>query len=275
MKCAFLDLYCFPVKPRTRDFADAQRSWREAARTLGKLHSVKLSKVGLDAWKRPADFYTRQVKSLGSVSAAQARTRSNSSNGHEVGQFPYFDELVSFFADKGLQPGERKVLVHGDFKLDNLVFHKSRAEVIGILDWEMATEGHPLSDLANLISPFTWSAGQVPVLAELSLTEELKQWQAMSGPDRLGGLPSVAQLQAWYGDAAGWVASQRDLDWAVAFSNFRTAVIMQGIAARLARGQQSGIKARQFAQQALPYSLWCRARVQKLKQAAHSRLGKL
>jgi aminoglycoside phosphotransferase (APT) family kinase protein len=193
---------------------------------------------------------------------SQANTISHSA-GREVGQLPHYQELLSFFGDANSQPADLKTLVHGDFKIDNLVFHKTEARVIGILDWEMATEGHPLSDYVNLVSPFLWAADQVPVLAEQSITGDVKTWQRKFHPGVVPGLPTLEQCEKWYHDAVSWNIT-KDMEWAIAFSNFRTAIIMQGITARLVAGQASGIKAKQFSLQTIPYALWSYARVQKI-----------
>jgi aminoglycoside phosphotransferase (APT) family kinase protein len=237
--------------------------------TLGKLHSVDISAVGLDAWKKPSRFYTRQIQALDRVSVAQANTK-NIVNGQLVGGLPHYEEIVSFLADEASQPADRKKLVHGDFKLDNLVFHKTEAKVIGILDWEMATEGHPLSDLVNLTLPFAWSTVQVPTLVEQSLTDELRVVQDKFRSGNVPGLPSIEQCYAWYNGIVGW-DPKPDIDWALVFSFFRTAVIMQGIAARLAKGQASGVKAKEFALQTLPYALWSQARIQSVKEGGQRR----
>ena len=246
--------------------------WREAVRTLATLHDVDMSAVGLQGWRRPSRFYTRQVTALAKVSAAQASARK-SATGQPVGDLPHFNELVSFFSQERLQPTDRKVLVHGDFKLDNLVFHKTEARVIGILDWEMATEGHPLSDLTNLTAPFAWSALQVPMLTEQSLTAGLKDIQEKFRPGTVPGTPTIEQCYQWYSSIARW-DPRKDADWAIAFNHFRTAVIMQGIGARLATGQASGIKAAEFASQTNPYALWSRASVASITRGGRN-CGKL
>ncbi|KAH7109894.1 kinase-like domain-containing protein [Dendryphion nanum] len=260
----FLDGRIFE-DPWLPDLSPAERHkiWKEATRTLGKLHRVDMSTIGLSGLKKPSKFYTRQVQTLHRTSVAQARVKSVTS-GQEVGELPHHDELVAFFSDEALQPTNRKTLVHGDFKLDNLVFDKVEARVIGILDWEMVTEGHPLSDLVNMTSPLSWSSEQVPMLVEQSLTEQLREIQHKLQHGNVRGIPTVEECYKWYQSIVEW--DPRDgVDWALAFGNFRTAVIMQGIAARLAMGQASGIKAKEYALQTLPYALWSHSRIRSIK----------
>ncbi|KIV99689.1 uncharacterized protein PV09_08680 [Verruconis gallopava] len=260
----FLDGRIFK-DPWLPDLSPVERReiWKEALHTLGKLHKIDISAVGLSTLIKPTQFYSRQVQALSRVSATQAKVRSVET-GQEVGELPYYDELVSFFSNELLRPHNRKALVHGDFKLDNLVFDKLKARVIGILDWEMATEGHPLSDLMNLISPFSWSFKRMPMLVEYSLTEDLRELHEKFSSGNVDGIPSAEECFDWYQNVAGW-DPREGVDWALAFSNFRTAVIMQGIAARLLKGQASGIKAKQYALQSLTYAIWSHAGIRSIK----------
>lgn len=107
--------------------------WAEAVKTLAKLHSVDPDSVGLGNFGRRDGFYTRQVKTWGTICTAQGETR-DVETGEEVGQLPRFGELVGFFGDERRQPRDRGTLIHGDYKIDNLVFHKTEARVIGILE---------------------------------------------------------------------------------------------------------------------------------------------
>lgn len=112
--------------------------WKDAVRTLAKLHLVCPKEVGLESFGKHSGFYNRQIRTFGRLAMSQAAAKDNDS-GEAVGQLQHFDDFVAFF--KQSQPQDRGVLIHGDYKIDNLVFHKTEPKVIGILDWEMSTIG--------------------------------------------------------------------------------------------------------------------------------------
>jgi aminoglycoside phosphotransferase (APT) family kinase protein len=234
------------------------------------MHSIDVSAIGLQEWKKNGDFYNRQLFTFKRMSIAQAKTKFATSQ-QVIGQIPYFGELGEFFSEVKRQPRERRALVHGDFKIDNLVFHKTEPRVIGVLDWELATEGHPLADLANLLSPMLASAEDMPWLAEQTLTADLATSREMFRPEITAGLPSISQCLICYAELSGWEIPEDEMLWAAAFNSFRTAIIMQGIAARLAKGQTNSAKARPFALQTFPYALLAYARVQRIKDISSLR----
>lgn len=107
--------------------------WSDAIRTLAKLHRVSATEVGLEDFGKPRGFYSRQVATWRTICEAQARV-TDAETGEEVGDLPHFDDLMRFFEDVGRQPQDRGTLIHGDYKIDNLVFHKTEPRVIGILE---------------------------------------------------------------------------------------------------------------------------------------------
>jgi aminoglycoside phosphotransferase (APT) family kinase protein len=113
--------------------AERRALWSAAVRTLAKLHSVDPDSVGLGNFGKREGFYGRQVRTWSTICAAQAGTR-DVETGEPVGALPHMEEMVAFFGDERRQPADRGTLIHGDYKIDNLVFHKTEARVIGILE---------------------------------------------------------------------------------------------------------------------------------------------
>jgi aminoglycoside phosphotransferase (APT) family kinase protein len=241
-------------------FLVVQRShdrWHDAIRTLAKFHKVVIRDVGLENFGKANGFYDRQIKTLGTISAAQAKAVDVDTK-EPVGDIPHFHEMIDFFRDKSAQPKDRSSLIHGDYKIDNLVFHKTEPKVIGILDWEMATIGHPLSDLINLTGPYSWSE-----TVKVSVKENMSDFK----PGVTPGLPSLNECIEWYKQESGYDAV-RDLAWGNAFNGMRSSVIMQGIAARYAQRQASSANAKAYGVMMGPYAEWAWSVVKKVKEEA-------
>ncbi|KAL4769822.1 kinase-like domain-containing protein [Aspergillus nidulans var. acristatus] len=186
--------------------------WREAMVTLAKLHRVDPGSIGL------AETWRNLTTAQGAVLDKETM--------EPVGPVPGVEDMIKFFSFPRYKPKDRASLVHGDFKIDNLVYHKTEPRIIGILDWEMSTIGHPLADIANVVHPWT-----------LSLPHS---------KDGTEGLPSIPQCLAWHASEAGWhPAPAPDLRWAEAFCLFRLSIIYQGIAARYAARQASSTQAKE------------------------------
>ena len=107
--------------------------WHDAIRTLGNLHSVIPGKHGLSDFGKASGFYNRQIKTLSTISASQAEAVDVDTR-QTVGNIPHFDEMMAFFMDPRAQPVDRSSIVHGDYKIDNLVYHKTEPRVIRILE---------------------------------------------------------------------------------------------------------------------------------------------
>ncbi|KAL3424794.1 WD domain-containing protein [Phlyctema vagabunda] len=218
--------------------AERTEMWHDAVRTLAKLHRVQPVDVELEGYGRASSFYNRQIKTFTAITKAQAETLDVETK-QPVGQMPHIEEILDFFRDETSQPKDRGTLIHGDYKIDNLVFHKTEPRVIGILDWEMSTIGHPISDLVNLIMPY--------LLMDQTHIKNSPAFKEGATP----GLPLQKSLVGWYAKVAGWDPSQ-DLTWGAAFGFFRATCIYQGIAARYAVRQASSEKAKENAEQRHP-----------------------
>ncbi|KAK7908132.1 phosphotransferase enzyme family protein [Apiospora marii] len=261
----FLDGRIFedPAMPDASSPAERRALWKSAVDTLARLHRVRPADVGLETYGKSAGFYDRQLATWRQICEAQARA-VDADTQKPVGQLPHFDELLAFFSggDKTTsQPRDRGTLIHGDYKIDNLVFHRTEPRVIGILDWEMSTVGHPLSDLANIMHPFYIASGDPSGGGSNSAMRHAGSSEAFL-PGRTPGLPAPAELMEWYAATAGW-DPRPEMNWAVAFSVFRLSAICQGIAARVATRQASSEKARNHAEAMYPLAEFAWTLVEK------------
>ncbi|KAF2636124.1 aminoglycoside phosphotransferas-like protein [Massarina eburnea CBS 473.64] len=218
--------------------------WHSAITTLAKFHRVKPADVGLESYGKPTGFYNRQISTFNTISKSQAAAKDKDT-GVPVGKIPHQDDMVAFFSDPKTQPKDRSGFVHGDYKIDNVVFHKTEPRVIGILDWEMSTIGHPLSDLNNLLAPY--------LTANSDKAMSIGRANKAFVPGATEGLPTPDQLIAWYTEVAGW-DPRPDRTWGDAFSTYRSAVIMQGIAARYALRQASSTQAQEYGAMMKPFA---------------------
>ncbi|KAI0387513.1 phosphotransferase enzyme family protein [Hypomontagnella monticulosa] len=232
--------------PSARSPSDRKALWRAAVEALASLHRVDPDAVGLGTFGRRGGFYDRQLATWRQICDAQART-TDIETGDPVGAIPHMDALMAYFSDAKRRPRDRVTLVHGDYKIDNVVFAPAEPRVAGILDWEMSTIGHPLSDLANLMHPFTAASMSASIKDKSGDDALLSVSHPGFLPGATPGLPEPSEVLAWYAAAAGWEPRPEEVAWASAFSVFRLAAICQGIAARVARRQASSAHARRHA----------------------------
>ena len=121
---------------------DRLRYYHSLVETLAVLHGVDVARAGLQAFGKYGDYFARQIKRW-SRQYRDAETRS----------LPAMDRLIEWLP-QNVPVGDETVIVHGDFRLDNVVFHPVKPTVIGVLDWELSTLGHPLADLTYFL--MTW-----------------------------------------------------------------------------------------------------------------------
>ncbi len=182
---------------------------------LARLHGVDWTKVGLADFGRSGNYFERQIGRWTKQWAA-SRTRENAA----------IDRLAEWLPQH-IPPGDETVICHGDFRLDNMVFHADEPRVIGILDWELSTLGHPFADLAyNCICYVT----------------PPDMFKGLLGYDLAAlGLPSQAEYVEAYRARTG--RREPLLPFHFAFALFRLAVILEGVLARGKAGNASSSEA--------------------------------
>jgi aminoglycoside phosphotransferase (APT) family kinase protein len=130
----FLDgrIFTSPDIPGVSE-SDRREMWHDAVRTLGKLHRLNPKEIGLESYGKPSGFYDRQVKTFTALGDAQSKVK-DIETAEAVGEVPRMKELVQFFSSTEAKPRDRGVPIHGDYKIDNLIYHKTEPRVIGILE---------------------------------------------------------------------------------------------------------------------------------------------
>ena len=213
-----------PALPEIADPHTRTQMYDQMARTLAAIHSVDLDAAGLADYGRPGNYFERQVgRWTGQYRASEMQ---------EIGAM---NRLISWL-EGNLPPDDGQVaLVHGDFRIDNLMYAPDNSRVIAVLDWELSTLGHPCADLA-----YQCMAMRLPASKE--------QQVAPSGLDGLDleklGLPTEAAYVESYCRHMG-IDEIENWDYFLAFSFFRLAAIAQGVAKRASQGNASNASARE------------------------------
>ena len=203
----------------------------EMNRVLAELHKVVPAECDLQDYGKPGNYFSRQL------------TRwSGQYRASEMKPIPAMERLMSWL-DEHQPPDDGKVaLVHGDYRLDNLVFHRDRAEIIAALDWELSTLGHPYADLAYQCM-------------QLRMPYQQDGLSGLDGLDRTAlGIPAESEYVARYCERMG-IGPIDNWAFYLAFSFFRLAAIVQGVAKRAVDGNASNEKAAGMGQWVEPLAL--------------------
>ena len=192
--------------------------YRELIRVLAAIHGVDINSVGLGDYGRPGNYYERQVSRWTKQYKAA-----------ETARIEPMDILMDWLPANTPADDGQNGLIHGDYRLDNLIFHPREARVLAVIDWELSTLGHPLADLAYFCMCLRLPAeGDVRGLADkdraaLGVLEE----QAVI--EQYCEFRRMPAIENWH--------------FYLAFSYFRMASICQGVYKRGLDGNASGTRA--------------------------------
>lgn len=208
--------------PSLPDFDADQRGahYRAIIDTLAAIHRVDVDAVGLGGHGKAGSYFDRQT--------ARWTTQYRASEGDAQ---PDMETLIDELPRRCPAEDGSRALVHGDYRIDNLMFAADAPRVLAVVDWELSTLGHPLADLGYFCMALRLPRN--PVVPGLG------------GLDRAAlGIPDEAALLEHYAAATGRAAVP-DWGFVLAFSFFRLAAIAQGVAARAAQGNASSGAAHQ------------------------------
>lgn len=190
-----------------------------AVDNLIALHSIDPATIGLEDYGKHTDYFARQIGRWTKQYKAA-----------ETSEIPEMDKLIEWLPT-AIPADEKLAIVHGDYKIDNLVFDKADPNVIATLDWELSTLGHPLADFSYFLMP--WGLPKITGfgIADIDF-EELN-------------IPTLQEMIDYYGAKTGQKGLP-DINFCMAYNMFRMAGIVQGVYKRALQGNASSEKAKTY-----------------------------
>ncbi len=204
------------VDPGLPDLAIADRRaiYDQINRVLAAIHSVDLGAVGLDDYGPQGNYYRRQIDRW-----------SKQYRATQTDDIADMETLMDWLDANAPEDDGRRTLVHGDFRIDNLLFAPAGPDCVAVLDWELSTTGHPFADLAAVLMQWRMPTGP--------------EGRGLAGVDRAAnGLPEDADFIADYCRRTG-VEGIADFNFYLAFCFFRMGAILQGVRKRALDGNAS------------------------------------
>ncbi|MFO1324815.1 MAG: phosphotransferase family protein [Burkholderiales bacterium] len=198
--------------PTLPGFANAERAdlYDAMNRTIAQLHTIDPAAIGLADYGAQGSYLERQVRRWTKQYLASATE-----------PIPAMDRLIDWLPQNLPESSVRRI-VHGDFRMENLIVHPAELRVLAVIDWELSTVGDPLADFAYHCLPWHMPPGEAKGIGTLD-------------PSQLG-IPSEARYRARYAERTGYAVES---SWHVyiAFNFFRLAAILQGVYRRALDGR--------------------------------------
>ncbi len=218
--------------PRLPGLQPSERAaiFNEMNNTIAKLHALDTSVIGLSDYGRAGGYIGRQIARW---------TKQYQSSATEV--IPAMDQLIEWLP-QNIPSYDDTRLVHGDFRLDNMIFHPTEPKVLALLDWELSTLGHPLSDFAYHMMTWRFAPDLFRGLAG-SQFEEL-------------GIPIESEyLEQYLAKTGQLIENKKDWEFYIIFNMFRMAAILQGVLFRALQGNAASEKALEAGSKAKPIAI--------------------
>ena len=190
----------------------AERSaiYDEMNRVIAQLHSIDCNAIGLGDYGKPGNYFARQIDRWTKQYKAA-----------ETEHIDAMEALIDWLP-KNIPAGELTSIVHGDFRLDNMIFHPTEPRILAVLDWELSTLGHPLADFSYHCMSWHIEPGTFRGIAGLDLNAL--------------GIPQEDEYIAKYSERTGIAIDKKDFRFYLAYNMFRMAGILQGIMKRYRDG---------------------------------------
>ena len=215
------NIYWRPELSEIETAAQRTEMYDELIKVLAAIHSVDLDRAGLGDYGRPGNYFQRQLDRW----SAQYRAS-------ELETIDEMERLMVWLGDNMPADDGKVSLVHGDYRLDNLMYARDNSRVIAVLDWELSTLGHPYADLAYLVMGM-----------KLPASENKNMVGGVGSIDWASqGIPSEEAIVARYCTLMG-IDKIDSWNFFMAFSFFRLAAICQGVAKRAVDGNASNAAA--------------------------------
>jgi aminoglycoside phosphotransferase (APT) family kinase protein len=202
---------------------DRRSYWKSAVEALARVHTVDWRAAGLEGFGRPDRYLERQVYRWTQLYTSETA----------AGRIPVLEQVIDWLSRHVPSSNVAATVIHGDYRVDNVMFHPASSKVLAILDWELATIGNPLADFAYFLMIYRLPNLAFPGFLDVNLDAAM--------------LPSEADLITLYSECTGRGEGIPDLGYYIVFSMFRLTAILHGIRGRLLRGTAVSTKARDYA----------------------------
>ncbi|HEY5896857.1 MAG TPA: phosphotransferase family protein [Burkholderiales bacterium] len=217
--------------------------WDELNRVIALLHSIDYRQIGLESFGKPGNYIERQIARWTKQYLAS-----------ETDPIPAMNNLIAWLP-RNIPPETGTTVVHGDYRLDNVVFHPTEAKILAVLDWELSTLGDPLADFAYHCMSWHIPPGQFRGIAGLDFASL--------------GIPTEMEYVRSYCARTGRGAiDPSHWDFYLAYNLFRIAAILQGIMKRVVDGTAASAHARDAGSRAKPMAELGWQQVEKILRRA-------